>query len=328
MKRMVGVGLALLLGFFATPALSAEKVRLVLDWVIAGRHAPYYVAQEKGFWREGGLEADISRGFGGSKGAKIVAARGADVGFAGPGPALVSRAKGASLVIVSIFYGKAPFVLISKEKTGLRQPRDLEGKVFGAAAGSSGRAMFPALAKLTGIDPNKVKFLTIPSTAYTASLLTDKVDVVQNFLFDTVQYKKLDPNKYGRFSFLLLADHGFDIYGNGLMTTEAYIQEKAEALRAFVRGAVKGYEWAAQNPEEANRIFTKHQPTLNREIALEEIKMLRELSLTAEAKKHCLGWIDREKLVRTRDIMFAAQNVKESVDIDRAYTTKFLPCGG
>jgi NitT/TauT family transport system substrate-binding protein len=327
MKKVIGIGLVLALVMFHSTTFAAEKVRLVLDWIIAGRHTPYYVALDKGHWRAGGLDVTISRGYGGSKGARIVASGGADIGFAGPGPALISRAKGAPLVIVSIFYGKAPFVIISKEKTGIRTPKDLEGKTFGASAGSSARAMFPALAKVTGINPGKVKWLTMSSSAYTASLLADKVDMVQNFLFDTIQYTRLDPAKHGQFSFLLLADHGFDVYGNGLMTTENYIRNQSRSLRTFVTGAVKGYKWTIQHPEEGNRIFMKHQPTLDRKIALAEIDILRKLTLTKEAKKHCIGWIDRDKLVRTRDIMFSARNVKGTVDIEQAYTTKFLPCG-
>ncbi len=329
MKKAIWVGLALVLtlGILTSAASSAEKVRLVLDWIIAGRHTPYYVALDKGYWRMGGLNVSISRGYGGSKGARIVASGGADIGFAGPGPALISRAKGAPLVIVSVFYAKAPFVIISKKKTGIRVPKDLEGKTFGASAGSSARAMFPAFAKVTGIDPKRVKWLTMSSSAYTASLLAGKVDMVQNFLFDTIQYKRLDPAKHGQFSFLLLADHGFDIYANGLMTTEKYVKNKSGALRTFVAGAVKGYGWAMRNPKEANRIFMKHQSTLDPSIALAEIDVLRNLVLTEGAKKHCIGWIDRDKLVRTRDIMFSARNVKATVDIDQAYTTKFLPCG-
>lgn len=325
-RRTLGIGLALVFGLFVSPALSQEKVRLILDWVISGRHTPYFVALEKGFWKEGGLEVTVSRGFGGASTVKAVGAGGAEVGFADPGSALVARAKGAPIQIVSTFYGKAPFMFVWKEKTGIRTPKDLEGKTIGAPVGDANRAVFPAFAMMAGIDPNKVKWETMDATAKTPSLLADKVEVIPHFSFEKVLFGKLTA-QHGRFNFMLYADHGLDIYSNGLQAQDAYITGKASALRAFVHGAVKGYAWAVENPKEANTIFSKQQPAVDKEVAFGEIDILRELVLTEEAKKHCIGWMSREKMARTQDVMFKALNVTETLDIEKAYTTKFLPCG-
>ncbi|MFQ5912604.1 MAG: ABC transporter substrate-binding protein [Nitrospinota bacterium] len=326
MKRTIGVALALVMGFFASPVLSQEKVRFLLDWVIAGRHTPYYVAIEKGFWKEGGLDVSLSRGFGGASTVKSVAAGSADVGFASSGPALVARAKGAPIKIIGVIYGKAPFMLVSRAKTGINGPKDLEGKLIGAREGEVIRFIFPAFARIAGIDTGKVKWVAIDAPAYAPSLLAGKIDAATYFIFDKIQYGKLAA-KHGRFNFLLLADHGLDIYSIGLVAQDSYINGKANVVRAFVRGSIKAYEWTLNNPKAANEVFAKHQPTLNKEIALGELDIIRELVVTEEAKKHCIGWISQEKLTRTQKILFTALNVKESLDINQSYTTKFLPCG-
>jgi len=326
MKKSIGIGLALVLWLTASPVRSQEKVRFVLDWVIAGRHTAYYVAIEKGYWKKAGLDIRMTRGFGGANTVKSVAGGLADVGKASAGPALVARAKGTPIKIVSIVYGKAPFMMVSKEKTGVRNPKDLEGKTIGAPAGDANRFVFPALAAIAGIDESKVKWVTMSPSAKTPSLLSDKVDVIVHFAFEKVKFEMFEA-KHGNFNIMMYSDYGLDMYSIGLLTLDSYIRAKPNVLRAFVHGAMRAYAWTLKHPKEANRIFSKHQPTLSKKIALRELGIVRELVLTEEAKKHCIGWINAEKLARTRDILFKALHVKETLDIKGAYTTKFLPCG-
>jgi NitT/TauT family transport system substrate-binding protein len=326
MRKSIGIALAFMFLSMNSPVQSQEKVRFVLDWVIAGRHTAYYVAIDKGYWKKAGLDVTMSRGFGGANTVKSVTAGTAHVGKASAGPALVARAKGAPIKIVSIIYGKAPFMMVSKAKTGVKVPKDLEGKTIGAPAGDANRFVFPALAGIAGIDEKKVKWVTMSPSAKTPSLLSDKVNVIVHFAFEKVKFERLQA-KHGAFNIMMYADHGLDMYSIGLQVLDSYIRTKPKVLRAFVHGAMKGYAWTLKHPKEANRIFSKHQPTLNQEIALGELDVVRELVMTEEAKRHCIGWISEKKLAQTRDILFKALRVKETLDIKEAYTTKFLPCG-
>ena len=326
MKKLTGFALVFVFWFMNSPVQSQENVRFVLDWVIAGRHTAYYVAMEKGYWKKAGLNIRMTRGFGGASTVKSVTGGTADIGKAGAGPALVARAKGAPVKIVSILYGKAPYMFVSKAKAGVKKPKDLEGKSIGSPAGDANRFVFPALAGITGINEQKVKWVTMSPSAKTPSLLSDKVDVIVHFAFEKVKFRQLEA-KHGAFDIMMYADHGLDMYSIGLQALDSYIQTKPKVVRAFVQGAVKAYGWTLKNPKEANRIFSKHQATLNREIALAELDVVRELVMTEEAKQHCIGWISEKKLARTRDILFKALKVKETLDVKDAYTTEFLPCG-
>jgi NitT/TauT family transport system substrate-binding protein len=310
---------------FYPAASSAETVGLTLDWVINGRHAPYYVALEKGYWKKAGLDVEISRGFGSSDTVKKIAAGSSTFGFADPGSLVVARARGAKVKLVSIFYGKAPFAVFSKAKTGIRSPKDLAGKNLGAPIGDSIRTVFPAFAKQVGINAGAVNWITMPPAAKAPALLAGKVDGITNFIFDKVKWDR-EAKKVGPIQMLLFADYGFSIYSNGIAVTDGTASSKPKAIRAFLAGAIKGYEDAINQPKEAVKMFLKHKPLLDPNIAHGEMPLIKRLVLTEDAKKHCIGWIDPGKIAETGRVMLAAHNVKETVDIKTTYTNGFLPC--
>src|SRR5262245_29156712 len=156
-------------------AAAADKVTLGLDWVISGQHAPFFVAKEKGFYAQEGLDVDIMRGYGSADAVKRVAAGNFDIGFGDAGALVLARGEGVRVKMVAVIYSNAPYSLVVRNDANIKEPRDLEGVTLAAPAGGAGRAMFPVFAKLSKIDSDKVKWLTIDAATMLPALIANRV---------------------------------------------------------------------------------------------------------------------------------------------------------
>jgi NitT/TauT family transport system substrate-binding protein len=308
-----------------TGGAAAEQVKFSLDWVISGRHAGYYVALEKGWWKAKGLDVELSRGFGSIDTTKRVATGSADYGFADAGTVIISRANGTNLKMLGVFYSKAPFVVIAWKQSNIRGPKDLEGKTIGEARASAGRTVFPALAKANGVDLSKVNWQNMSPAAKNPSLLARKVDAILQYAFEKKYFDVLTQQGKGPFHSWYYADFGLNVYGNGLVASDKMIAAKPAVIRALTEGAARGNAFAVSNPKETVAIVSKHQPLLKKATIAQEVEVLKELIMTPEAKVHGAGWMTEEKIKATRDIMCAAQSCKKLPPVKDLYTNQFLP---
>ena len=110
------------------PASAADHVVFGLDYVPSGQHAPFYVAQGKGFFAENGLDVDMQRGYGSSDTVKRVAAGAFEIGFGDTGAVILSRAEGLKVKLFAMIYVHAPYTLIVRDDAEIKTPKDLVGK--------------------------------------------------------------------------------------------------------------------------------------------------------------------------------------------------------
>lgn len=304
----------------------AQSVRLGLDWLILAQHSPYIIALEKGYWKEAGLDVQVSRGWGSADGVRRLVNRASDIVFADAGALAVGRAKGAKAKLVAMMYAKAPFAFYSKPKSGILKPKDLEGKTVGAPPGDGTRVVFPAFAKLVGIDTSKVKWIDVDPGAKAPMVMADKMDAATNYLFERVTWRRFFTPDKGGLNEMFLYQYGFNVYGNGLMALDEDIEAKAEVVRKVTQGALRGYQYALDHMDEAAAIFAKKYPTQNPGIIRDVLPVLKEVVLSPEVLAKCIGWIEDSIMERTAKVMLEAYNVKEPVNHKDLYTRAFLPC--
>lgn len=309
------------------PAAPAPKslgpVTFALDWVVAGRHTPYYVALEKGFYKDAGLDVTIVRGYGSSDSIKQAAAGKADFAFGDTGSLLIARTQSIPVKAVAMVYSKAPFALYSLAETGIKSPKDLEGKTIAAPAGDSVRTLFPAFAKANGIDPAKVKWLTVEAAAKAPSLFAKKADVITEFALATPVLSKQAAENKLQLNVMLFADHGLSLYSNAILASETTLKEKPEHTKAFVQATLKGLQYTLDNPDDAAAIMVKKMPELNLEIVKAEIKILKDLVTVPAVTANGLGYIDEKLMTQTADVVSSMYNLQGVKPAD-AYTNEFL----
>src|SRR5260370_9847712 len=204
---VVGVGLGL-----GPPSAqpAPQKVVFALNWFPVGDHAAYWVALEKGYYRKRGVVVDMQNSKGsGDCIAKVDTGR-ADVGLADSAVVIASSARGTKVKVVGMVFDKSPLNVWSRKDAPITKPKDLEGKTIGAPPGDGQRQMFPAFARLNGIDQTKVTWVNIEPAAKPVAFAAKRVDAVADYPPARPFYQKAGGK--GNAVLLPRADHGFAMY--------------------------------------------------------------------------------------------------------------------
>lgn len=318
----VGVLAALLLALGGAPAGAADKAIFFLDWIPYGSHTGFYTALGKGIFREAGLDVTIRRGYGSGDTVKLIAAEKGDFGFADVGTLVVSRVKGAKVKTIGVLYNKAPHTAFALKRSGIRTVKDLEGRTIGDAQGGAAIAVFPALVKVHGIK--KYTFIPMDPTAKNPSLLAGKVDAIVTFadvgpaLYDGA--KKIGQEIVE----LRYADNGVDFHGNGVILRDDDIAKRADLARRFVNAAFRGVAQAIKNPDEGTNFFVQANPNASKDIIRAQWQVLISLSWTDETKANGLGYMSREKMQNTIDLIAKYRELKTKPALSEVYAPQFL----
>jgi len=332
MKRRTGrvvaglvVGL-LALGWVAGAATAAEraKVKIAMDWIIGGRHAPWFVAAEKGFYAEEGLDVEVLRGFGNANTVQRVVTGEVQFAYTDFSTSILARAEGSKVKTIAMILGRNPQTFFSLKKTGITRPKDLEGRTIVSNAGSASPKLFPVFAELHGVDAGKVKWVTVEPAAKASMLISGSADVVEYFLMQRPLLER-EAGKLGGINTMHWADHGFQLYSNGVVVIEDYLGKNGDLVRRFLRASMKGFQRTFDDPDEAVAILRKSHPTLDPEVTRVEIDILKALVLTDDARTRGIGHMDEAKVATARDIMAKIYGLKSPVQTSDLYTNEYLP---
>ncbi len=298
------------------------KVTVHLDWLVTGSHTAYFVAIEKGFYKEVGLEVKLEPGKGSAEAVRIVGAGRAPFGLADAGTVSKGVAKGAPVTVVAIIFQHTPMVVVSLKGSGIKEPKDLEGHSIGMAPWESTRFVFPVFAKKNGVDVNKVKLVSAGFAAKIPSLLTKKVDALGGYIQEFVGVKGLAEKELNIMRF---PDYGVELYSNGIIVNNSFMKEHPDLVRAFVRASMRGWEYTLANLDEAISILNKNlEKPKSRESLHAFFKVLTPLIKTADTLRWGYGWMDDKKWESTQRIMVEYGGQKGMVSPGSLYTIKFL----
>ena len=302
----------------ASRGAAATNVSLALDFVILGRHAPFFVALEKGFWAERGLEVSINRGFGGFDTARRVGQKQADFGFTDIAAAALLRGQGMRVVQVAVMYHHWPHTIFAKPE--IKNIKDLEGRVFGTPPGTTGMQLLSAFAEVAGINWSKVKVVNLDIATQNAALISGKVDAISTFRFFIPFFRSKLPNV----SMFSWGDFGWKMHSNGIVVHEDTLTQKSDVVRSFIEGALLGYKHALERPDEAVDALVKHHPEIARDGAKAEQPFLRELVIAPEVFERGLGAFDDAKVRFSFDILYRYLNLPKTITPKEVYSDRWL----
>ena len=322
-RKWLYAALTGLLGLVPVRAADAGELIFNLDWVVYGRHTQYFVALEKGFYKEAGLDLKIVRGYGSTDAINKITTNQATFAFGDAGSLVIARGKGAQVKLVGMIYAKLPFAVFSLTDAKITKPKDLEGKSLAAPTFDSQRNLFPIFVKHTGIDGGKVKWVTVDGAQKNPMLLARKVDAIPEFVPHIPVLTRQAKQQNLTLNVLKWSDYGIELYTNGLMVSDELIRSKPEMVRGFVQATLKGLRYTFDQPDEAVNLMLKHNPTMDREVVRAEIDLVRELALTEDAKKNGLGWMNEKVMQATVDAVAEVFKV-EKPPLPTLYTNEFL----
>jgi NitT/TauT family transport system substrate-binding protein len=332
MLKKLGLSLAAVLALVSLPtadralAQGMTNVTFSLDFIVLGRHAPWYVAKAKGYYKDEGLNVKIIPGKGTAQVIQAIESDIADIGFVDVPGLVLGRAAGSTIKIVAVNYQKTPYAIFSLDPgASVTQPKDLVGLTVGSSAGSFLPNIHRAFMVMHGLDPNTLKIVNIEPSARIGMLVRGKVPAIDFFIMTHPGISRA-AGKRAKVKTLLMSDHGLQLYSNGIGAKEAYLKKNPETVRKFVRAALRGWKYTMDHPAEAADLQKSMVRGLKKQITIEEIAILRNLVITPDTRKHGYGWFSPALMQKSREFM--VKHAKLSGPAPKAadlYMTGFLP---
>jgi len=309
-------------------ANAAEKVTVQLDWVVRGNHAMFFVAKEKGYFAEEGIDVtEIRKGSGSPDAMRFVGNGNADFGFGDLPTLAVARSQGVPVVAVSAVNQHSPLAIMSLAKTvKLTKPDDLKGLTIGIHPAGSTYIFFKAFLAANGLAEKDMTLNSV-SPPYESYLLLGRVQVIAGYLDAEVPELEAKAGGTGSLSIMQGSDFGWQAYGSGLFTSDAMIKSKPELVKHFVTAYTKAFDYVVAHPDEAAEITAKAVPGYaeKKDVLLAQLKADIASTFTSPVtKEHGLGWMTDGQWTETLKTLTDQGVLKAEVPVNTVYSDQFL----
>lgn len=328
MKKML---LTLLALASLTGAAWAENlpIKFTLDWKIQGVHGWFYLAKEKGYFADEGLDVTIDQGEGSAATVSRIMSGAYDAGF-GDMNAIIQNAAthpDEAPVMVYQIYNQPPFAVLTKSGGPVETLASLEGLKVGGPAGSASTKLFPALAEAAGLDTDKIEIINVAPNLQEQMLIQGQVDA--SLVFNVTSYlniigQGMDPDT--DFKWFPYGASGLDIYSNGVMVSPKLLADHPEAVKGLVSAIAKAMADVIADPSAGVDIIVKTEPLSNGELELKRLDFaLNNLIYSPESKANGIGAVDVERLERSIGVIKDLYGLTDVPTASAVFNDGFLP---
>ena len=323
MKRatcvLVALSLALVGSFaFASNAMAMKKITFLTNYVFNGRHAPFFVGLEKGFFKEAGFDIEIKPATG--SGFVITALDGgkADYGMADMSSVVQGVAKGAKVKSFMIYTDITTNGLTSLSPYPTAQ--SVVGKTIAAGQTDSVRVILPIIFDLHGLDISTINWQAADPSVYISLLMGGRVDLyTASSDSDVPALKKVVEPQGKTVHFSSFAEWGYDIFGYVLVgASDALAKDPGEAKR-FAEAAKKAVEYSIANPDETAQIMVKHNPTMDIALVKTQWAGTVESMRTPYVAKNGYGAATKDRIERSISLTQKALKLDGQIRPDDLY---------
>jgi len=257
MKKMI---MALMAGAFSLAAsntFAADKLTLQLKWVAQGQFGGYFVAKDKGFYEEEGLDVTIKPGGPDIAPEQVIAGGGADVIVDWMGGALVAREKGVPLTNIAQPFAKSGLELICPKDGPVKTEADFKGKTLGVWFFGNEYPFFAWMNKIGLKTEGGTDGVTVLKQSFDVQPLIQKQADCISVMTYNEYWQAIDAGFKAEdlvvFNYTKL---GNDLLEDGLYALDTKLADPKfkENMVKFVRASMKGWKYAIENPEEAAEI--------------------------------------------------------------------------
>lgn len=312
----------------AQQALEKPSIKFSQGWLFQATQAQFPLADQKGYWKALGLQVDVDRGSGSATSVQRVIAGTHDLAFADVGTLIKWNGENPDkpLTIVYVAEDGFPLGAFALKSRGIAKPKDLEGKTLGAPAFDGGRQMFPVFAKVNGIDPTKISWVSVDANLREQLLVKAQVDVVTGFVTSAVPTLNALGVKTADITVLRYKDFGMDGFGNAVFGTRDFIEKNPKTVAAFVKGVNQAMKELVAQPAEAIDALKTRDSLVNAAAERARLSLyVTELLLTDNVKANGFSAVDGRKLERQIADVANAFALKAGVTPAAIYTDRFLP---
>lgn len=303
----------------ATPTSSPlTRLRLPMGYIPNVQFAPFYVAIEKGYFRQEGIEIEFDYSFE-TDGVALVGANQLPFAVVSGEQVLLARAQGLPVVYVAAWYQQFPISVVAKAAQRIRVPADLRGKkiglpgLFGATYVGLSALLYSAGLKETDVSLDAIGFNQVEA------LVSDQEQAVVGYsINEPIQLRAQGIE----ITELRVADY-VNLASNGIITNEMVIAENPLLIRRFLRAFIQGLRDTIIDPDQAYEISKKYVENLAQADEKVQKEVLRRSIAMWQAKR--LGYADPQAWENMHQTLLEMGLLSQPLDVKKAFTNDFLP---
>ena len=301
-----------------TEPAALTKVRLPVGYIPNVQFAPFYVAIEKGYFAQQGIQIDFDYSME-TDGVSLVGAGNLQFAVASGEQVLLARAQGLPVVYTFAWYQNFPVSVVAKTSQDINSPADLKGKKIGLPGlyGASYIGL-EALLFSAGLKPSDVTMDSIGFNQVAALTVDQEQAVVVYTANEPIQLRSqgIDITE------LRVADY-VPLTANGLVTNETTIAQNPNLVRGMSRALASGIEYTIAHPDEAYTICQKYVDSL----AQADEKVQKQVLATSIEfwKAQRTGMSNPQAWQNMDDVLVKMGLLKSPVDVNKAFTNEFVP---
>ncbi len=308
MKRYALLGLSALLCLGTVAAKAADPVTIQLKWVTQAQFAGYYVAKDKGFYKELNLDVTIKPGGPDINPPQIIAGGGADVIIDWMPDALATREKGVPLVNIAQYFQKSGLELTCLKSSGVKSPKDFPGKTLGVWYYGNEYPFLAWMAKLNIPTEGGANGVSVVKQGFNVDPLLQKQAACISTMTYNEYWQVIDAGyKPSDLIVFKYSDEGVATLEDGLYALEDKLKDKAFAdkMARFVAGSSKGWAYADKNQPEAVKIVLENDTT-GAQTEHHQTQQMAEIAKLINGGK--LGYLEPKSYERTVEVLLSSKS--------------------
>jgi NitT/TauT family transport system substrate-binding protein len=325
---LLGAACATLMTVMDSARAETKNVKIMLDWIIQGTHAPFFIAQKNGYFKDGGVTVDaIDAGKGATNVAVSVAGGAYQFGWVDLPSMIRFNALNPSspLVAVYISFDDTPLAVVARKDAGITKLADLDGKKIAGGPGIAVHDTFPMLLKAANQENIKVNWVNVQPQLFGPMLKRGEVDGTGGFTNSNVPAALELGFKMSDLTVIKYSDYGADMYGLALVTTKKFADENPDAVKGVVAGLNHGTKDTIANPTAALDLMQARDPMMKMDIEKVRLGLALDLTKTKHVVQYGLSVVDPKKMQFTIDATAEAFSLPSKPAAAEVYTDKFLP---
>jgi len=300
-RKLMTFLLAGALSVAATAAMAADKLALQLKWVTQAQFAGYYVAKDKGFYKEENLDVEIKPGGPDIAPVQVLAGGGADVVLDWMPSALASREKGVALVNIAQPFKTSGMMLTCRKDSGISSPADFKGKTLGVWFFGNEYPFLSWMSQLGIATDGSADGVKVLKQGFNVDpILQKQADCVSTMTYN--EYWQIIDAGLSADDLVVFKyeDQGVATLEDGIYVLEDKLKDPAfeDKMVRFVRASMKGWKFAEENPDEAADIVLENDAS-GAQTEKHQKRMMREIAKLTAGSNGALDEADYKRTVNT-----------------------------
>ena len=295
------------------------KVSVALDWFPWSNHSGFFIAKERGYFAEQGLDVEIFTPGDPSTVLQTVASNRDDFGISYQTEVLIAREQGVPAVSVMALVQHPLNSVMTLKESGIAEPKDLLGKKVGWPGIPSDEPLLDTMLQSQGLTLDDVELVNVGFNLVPA-LISKQVDAIVGAYW--VHESISATNQGFELNIMRMEEYGVpDFYELVVVANEEKIANDPDLVQRFVRGVMRGYQDAMADPQDAVQLLKRLRPEVDLDIEIPGVELLAPLWASEEGP---FGWQEERRWLDFAQWMVDSGRLSSTTDAASAFDNSFV----